>query len=328
MSTVKECPAIKVRPFERTDEDYEAFIRVYSAHFPEYPTTVGERRHWDDTRSKKYPFHRDMIELDGAVIGYGVYGQSPWAYHPKKFYFEVYVHPDNGRRGIGTAYLQHVIATLADRRLIGVTAGTREDKIAGVEFLAKHGFTQTMRCPRSHLQLDEFDVSRFEGLRKKVTDQGLRVVTLRELSASDPDWKRKSYELNWEIIQDVPTTDPQEKQEFETYAKQTLGDPNMLFDGWFVALDGDRYVGMTNLWANQTSKEMLFIEMTGTTRSHRRRGIATALKVYAAVYARKYGAKIIETDNEESNPMYQINMRLGFKPQPAWLEFEKTLGTE
>lgn len=36
--------------------------------------------------------------------------------------------------------------------------------------------------------------------------------------------------------------------------------------------------------------------------------------------------KFIETDNEENNPMYQINMKLGFEPLPAWVDYEKTLG--
>jgi hypothetical protein len=34
---------------------------------------------------------------------------------------------------------------------------------------------------------------------------------------------------------------------------------------------------------------------------------------------------LIETYNEENNPMYALNLALGFKPQPAWLEFEKRL---
>lgn len=60
-------------------------------------------------------------------------------------------------------------------------------------------------------------------------------------------------------------------------------------------------------------------------RSHRRKGIATALKLRAINFAKGYGAKVIETDNEENNPMYYLNMKLGFRPRPAWLEFEKKI---
>ena len=35
--------------------------------------------------------------------------------------------------------------------------------------------------------------------------------------------------------------------------------------------------------------------------------------------------KFIETDNEENNPMYQINLKLGYEPLPAWVDYEKKL---
>ena len=60
-------------------------------------------------------------------------------------------------------------------------------------------------------------------------------------------------------------------------------------------------------------------------RAHRRQGIATAMKVRAIGFAKEYGAKIVETDNEENNPMYFLNLKLGFESQPAWLSFEKHL---
>ena len=65
--------------------------------------------------------------------------------------------------------------------------------------------------------------------------------------------------------------------------------------------------------------------LTGVLRSHRRRGIATTLKLHAMAFAHQYGARVIVTDNEESNPMYDLNMKLGFKPGPALVENQKQL---
>jgi GNAT superfamily N-acetyltransferase len=69
----------------------------------------------------------------------------------------------------------------------------------------------------------------------------------------------------------------------------------------------------------------LNVGMTGVLRAHRRMGIATALKVRAIQFAQTYGARWIETGNEENNPMLQINLRLGFQPAPAWLSFENRI---
>ena len=37
------------------------------------------------------------------------------------------------------------------------------------------------------------------------------------------------------------------------------------------------------------------------------------------------GIKQIRTDNEENNPMYKINIALGFSPVPSSLEYTKEI---
>jgi len=49
------------------------------------------------------------------------------------------------------------------------------------------------------------------------------------------------------------------------------------------------------------------------------------LKVKAIEVAKAEGFKTIATSNEENNPMYQLNLQLGYEPALAWLEFEKKL---
>lgn len=41
-----------------------------------------------------------------------------------------------------------------------------------------------------------------------------------------------------------------------------------------------------------------------------------------------YGAKTLITDNEENNPMYQINLKMGFETKPAWLSCENNVTPE
>ena len=60
-------------------------------------------------------------------------------------------------------------------------------------------------------------------------------------------------------------------------------------------------------------------------RAWRRKGIATALKLRTIEYALHHNTKSIETGNEENNPMYYLNLKLGFQSQPATIHYEKKL---
>ena len=50
---------------------------------------------------------------------------------------------------------------------------------------------------------------------------------------------------------------------------------------------------------------------------------ATALKLETIRAAREAGVRLIQTDNEENNPMFDLNLKLGFQPQPGYLFFER-----
>lgn len=65
--------------------------------------------------------------------------------------------------------------------------------------------------------------------------------------------------------------------------------------------------------------------VTATRREYRRRGLATALKLHIIQFAKAHGVQEIFTTNDSQNPMYQLNLALGFKPQPSWVRVEKQL---
>jgi GNAT superfamily N-acetyltransferase len=105
--------------------------------------------------------------------------------------------------------------------------------------------------------------------------------------------------------------------------------PNYLPEGNFIALDGDRYVGMSTLRTSQASPDEYYVGFTGVLRDYRGKGIAMALKLKAIAFARQRGIKQIKTWNDSSNrPMLRINEALGFAKQPAWISYLKKLRNE
>lgn len=130
------------------------------------------------------------------------------------------------------------------------------------------------------------------------------------------------------MSQDIPGAEDATQVPFEKWVADVLHNPQTLPDGFFVAMHGDAYVGMSNLWADRAT-DRLHQGLTGVRQDYRRRGIATAMKVRGILFAQANGNSIIKTDNEVTNrPMLSINHRLGFVPQPAWIAFEKEMEEE
>jgi GNAT superfamily N-acetyltransferase len=182
-----------------------------------------------------------------------------------------------------------------------------------------------MRGQNSRLTLVSFDPSKFADVVERVSESGIRIVPLTELREEDPEWRRKLYELDWLLSLDVPEIDEPRKREFEVYCKQTFDKPTFFPEGFFVALDGDEYVGVSILELNLADPTKLQTDLTGVVRSHRRKGIATALKVRALSKAQTTEAAYLDTENEEKNPMYTLNVRLGFKPTAGWLHMRNDM---
>ncbi len=316
---------LTIRPFVKSDAEYEALCALDNAVWPEFPVTVEQWVHGDDTRDPQYLYRRVVAELDGRVVGNAYYCEPAWSYRPNKYRLGAQVHPDFRRQGIGGALYDHVMAALTPLGPNLLTAGTRESQQAGVRFLTQRGFRVVQRNPISHLDVTRFDHAKFAEIPAQVEALGVQIKSLDEIATEDLDWQRKLWQLEWELVQDVPLPDQITEIPFEVFVERHIQSPTFNRASNFIALDGGRWVGLSALQLSPADPEKLNTGLTGVVRSHRRKKIATALKVRAIAYARQAGVRLIDTDNEENNPMFYLNLQLGFEPQPAWLEFEKQL---
>lgn len=326
----------KVRPFNPTNEEYQAIVDVYNADWPEDPATIATWQHEDANRDKRYLFQRYVVEIeaDNKIVVEGCYGEDDWSYVPGKYFYAYSMHPDVQGAPVQEAIYEYVMSQLATRdpAPTSLWGYSREDKPVRNEFLLANGFTLAMREPRSILDVTKFDHSRFSDLEKKIQGSGLALMSIADYQQFDPDWQHKYWEAVCEVERDVPSTDPVTPPPFEEFIK-TFKHPHFRAEAHFVAIDKQgndtpkawEVVGLSQLSVDPNIKEKIHTWLTGVRRTHRRMGLATALKLHAIQFAQSHGARFIETDNEENNPMYTINMTLGFEPQPAWLELQKEI---
>ena len=329
MSTLKSPEGLTIRAFDDSDRDYEAMVAICNAIWPDEPGSVEGSKHRDSVRDKKFFFERLAVELDGEPVATATCMEPFWSYAPGKYHIQIHVLPEYQRRGIGTAVYDHIIGRLEEleQKPENLHSAAREDQPHSVKFLTDRGFEQKLRQQVSRLDVTSFDAAPFADTVVRLEESSLVVKTLKEFEAEDPDAIRKLHEKFCEFMADVPFFEESTEAPLEQFAGDIAG-PNRLEGGFLVVFDGDELVGTTSLSKRLGQPGALHTGLTAVARSHRRKGSATAIKVRSIEFARNIGARVIQTDNEENNPMYDLNVQLGFKPLPAWLLFRKLLGEE
>lgn len=314
-----------VREFRWSDDaDYAALSAMQRLVYPEYPFSPAEMRHeaetWD---TAKYFRWRAVID----EVGWVEVSHARWAFVADTYWLGLGVVPEARRRGHGTAMYEEAVRVLRQRAARRVRSGTKESMVDGVDFLAHRGFAEAKRDWESRLFLRDFDFARFSGARERVEARGVRISTLADETARDPDALRKAYALAAEVQLDVPSIDPPTPVDFDTW-RRILDGPNALPQAYFIAISGDgRYLGLSDLERSDGDPTFLWQGFTGVRVDARGEGIAMALKLETVRYACERGALHIKTWNDQRNrPILSINEALGFVKQPAWIQFQKEIG--
>ncbi len=313
-----------LRPYRDTAAENRAVTRLENLTWPDQPTTEEAQQHRRDSCPSEAWVEEWCMEHEGQVVAYGYVIEGFWLTQPKLFEIWVTVDPACQRQGLGGRLYDHCLHRLQQaHRVDYLITTTREDKTDAMCFLEHRGFVLQLREPESELDVSAFDFAPFTVREQQVKANGITLQSLAALAADCPDWQERWWHLVNAILQDVPSQDPYKPPSLEQFIQRRIKGPD--FDAatkWIAVHDG-QWVGSTELWNTPASTERAFTGLTGVIRGYRRQGIATALKLQAIRYARDHGFLAIVTDNEENNPMFQINLALGFQALPAWLSYRK-----
>jgi GNAT superfamily N-acetyltransferase len=182
-----------------------------------------------------------------------------------------------------------------------MVSGSEPDSVAWAE---RRGFEEYGRQVELVLEL------RGDEERPAPLD-GIRIVELTE------DLHGSAYELTREAWADLPTEVEVDPPSYETWLEEEVSGPVA-----FLVLDHDEVVGFAALMERGPLR--LEHGLTATRRSHRRRGIATALKRTEIAWAAEHGYRELITFTQDRNEgMQAINLALGFEPQPPWISMRR-----
>lgn len=309
---------------DATRADYPAVAAVMQAADPRRPVTA-ELLEVSAQKVRSSPrglhLHQWVAERGGEVVGFAGVAQWAGAHHPDRYHAVITVPPGHARRGVGTALAGAVRAHLEARGAREVRAAAAEDQPHAVAFLTGRGFREVSREVDHVLTLDAHPAAEPDRAR---LPEGLRIVALPDfIAAQGRTAALEAFRATFNAARaDEPRTvpaAPYTAEEIEEY----LAHPLCLPEGMLLAVTGAGEVaGLTELWLDPAEPERLHTGLTGTARAWRGRGVATALKRAALEVARARDTREIWTQNDLTNaPMLAVNARLGFRPQPALIQF-------
>lgn len=301
---------VRVRPF--AERDYAALARIRSTGEQD-PTTPERLRtadaSWDGARYAKVRVV--AVDEEDAPLGYGEIYHEPTRFDPRRYFLRLAVDLRMRRRGLGAAIWSSLGDELAARDALAVYAWAR-DATAGASFLARRGFEEVVR---RYSQVRAVATAPLPtGLDdERLATAGLRITSLDVLLREDPAALEKTYELYYASRSGEPVRWPDlTRIPFETWRAKSVDDEQSLRDAYLIAIEGDRYVGQTT-GRRANADDVLDIGITGVLPSHRRRGLARALKLQLHKYARRNGYREIHTTTLRENPaMAALNDSLGY----------------
>ena len=311
------------RPFDPLT-DYPAIAACRNANWPQFPLTESELRYQTEYLPADRWFQRWVVESSEGIVAYAQAGHQAGDHHPDAYRIEIHVAPQWQRQGIGGFLYARVDSDTQARGGSEMRCWAREDALDVVAFLTRRSHRPTLEARESWCRLADLDIESVSDPTPRLAAQGVAITTFAEFSRTDPDAARRWWKVSEDVGADAPANGTYQRVPFETWS-QRFQHPGYRAEAQFLAVEDGMPVGVASLWHRQSDRD-LETGVTGVLASHRGRGIATALKLAALRYARAVGAPVIRTDNVSTNvPMIAINHKLGFVPQPAWVQFTRTL---
>ena len=317
---------------EATADDLERIVEFQNRWAtPAQWTTVAAARHGESAAPEPNRLRFVVEDSAGAMIAFGRTGDGGLFRSPDgSWSLSIRVDPKWRRQRIGATLLERLEAHARDKGASRTVAAVRGNEPDGAAFAKANGYAAFHERIDAYIDVAAFDASGFNDPDETARTSGIRLASYGELLAEHADdvegFQRAMLPAIWAMARDVPapTPMPETPPPFEHARRMFFEGPGIDKDTTIIALRGDDIVGMsvTAVKDNGTA----YTNFTGVARDARNKGIALAMKLRALQALKKRGIKLFGTTNDESNAaMRGINRKLGYKPEPATVMYEKKL---
>ena len=320
---------IKIKKFTETDYEFEELTRIDNLVNHDLISHSDDDKDSWEIRDKSLIRDRLLLYDDDKLIGVIYYSQGRDENNRTTFY-TLHLDPACNHKGyrklLYNKMLKEVKKFNCNKLLTSIYDHSNYKEHQ--KLLIKYDFKHVQTNREYSCDIRKVDTKKYHPLIERLESEGIKFYDSRNEMKKIPNHYKKLEELIWTYSKDFPIPDGIEHTRipFEQAMKIQIDFEENCYGVEIVAVSNGEYIGSTDLCIfPKAEPHKAWTGGLGVLKEFRRKGIATALKIKAIENLLKKNVTEIRTDNEENNPMYKINVKLGFEPVPFSLDYMKEI---
>ena len=320
---------ITIKNFTASDQEFKELARIDNlVNHDSIDHPDEDKNNWN-IRDKSIIRDRLLLYKENILIGVMYYSQGRDE-NDRTTFFTLNLDPNYNNKGyrnlLYNKMLERVKIFNCNKVHTSIYDHPNYNEIKKLIIREKFKLVQTNR--EYSCDIRNVDVDKYQPLIRELESNGVQFYDSKEEMLNWPNHYKKLEELIWSYDQDIPIPDgiKHTRIPFKQWVKLRDDFYENSYGVDLVAVQDNKYVGSTDIFVFPKSEPFKgWTDGLGVIKGFRRKGIATALKIKAIEKLLKKGITEIRTDNEKNNPMYKINVALGFKPVPFSLDYMKEI---
>ena len=323
---------IEIKKFTETDQEFKEVARIDNLvnHDCIYDPD-DDKNNWE-IRDRGQIRNRLLLYKNNILIGVIYYSQGKDENSRTAFY-TLHLDPTYNNNGYRNLLYNKMLEEVKvfNCNLVHTSIYDHPNYSEHKKLLINNEFKLVQTNREYSCDIRKVDTKKYYPLIKKLESDGIKFYDskkeMRNYPEEFPNHYKKLEELIWVYDQDMPIPEgiKHTRPSFEQFMKYSLNFEENAYGVEIIAVLNGRYIGSTDIKVYPIEPQKGWTGGLGVLKEFRRKGIATALKIKAIEKLLKTGVAEIRTDNEENNPMYKINVALGFKPVPFSLDYSKEI---
>ena len=324
---------IEIKNFTETDEEFKELARIDNlVNHDSIDHPDDDKREWN-IRDKNIIRNRLLLYKNNILIGVLYYSQGRDE-NSKTAFYTLTLDPNYNNKGFRKLLYDKMLIEIKafNCNLVHTSIYAHPNYNEHKKLLEKEGFKLVQTNREYSCDITKISLKKYNSLIKKLENDGIDFYDSKEDMVKNTkkfqNHFKKLEELEWMIEQDFPIPDgiTHTRLPFKHWLKLCHDFYKNSYGVDIVAVYKKQYIASTDITVYPKSEPHKgWTGGLGVLKEFRRKGIATALKIKAIEILQKKGVTEVRTDNEENNPMYKINVALGFKPVPFSLDYSKEI---